>query len=166
MSMSRSRARWLAGAVAGSCLLLTAVGAAAAAAVGVSAGDAELVTWPANAALLACGWVLATRVRHNPVGWLLLMIGVGYTVNLPCAVLAVWLIQHGAVGLGRWIGAASDASWVLGVGGLGLLLPLVFPDGRLPSRRRRWRVVLWADLAYLLLASVNLFQAGRLVLPG
>ena len=123
----------------------------------------DLILWPAIASFVVSGWVLAVRLPHNSVGWLLLMTAVGLNF-LPWSVLSAWMIRDG-IGVGRWTGALSNASFVLDVGGLGLLLPLLFPDGRLPSRQWWWRVVLVCDVGYMLFASFNLFQPGPLDMP-
>ncbi len=123
----------------------------------------ELILWPAVASFVISGWLLAVRVPHNPVGWLLLMTAVGLSF-LPWSVLSSWMIMHG-VDAGRWTGGLANSSFVLDVGGLALLLPLLFPDGRLPSARRWWRIVLAADLVYMVLAAFNIFEVGNLDIP-
>ena len=123
----------------------------------------DLILWPAILAFIGSGWLLAVRRPDNAVGWLLLMTVAGLSF-LPLSVLSAWLIEH-HVGFGRWIAALSQVSFVLDVGGLALLLPLLFPNGRLPSRRRWWRVVLVADVLYMLLATANVFEPGRIKLP-
>ena len=123
----------------------------------------DLILWPAILSFVVAGWLLAVRLPRNAVGWLLLMTAGGLTF-LPWGVISAWMIEQG-IGAGRWTGGLSNASFVLDVGGLGLLLPLLFPDGRLPSQRRWWRVVLWCDVGYMFFASFNLFQPGVLDLP-
>lgn len=124
----------------------------------------DLILWPAVASFVVSGWILAVRRPGNPVGWLLLMTSVGLSF-LPWSVLSAWMLQDG-IDLGRWTGGLSNASFVFDVGGLALLLPLVFPDGRLPSDRRRWRIVLIADVLYMVFAIANLFDVGPIDLPG
>jgi hypothetical protein len=97
------------------------------------------------------------------VGWLLLVTSFGLGL-LAWPALAAWMVTHGVAG-GRWVGAFGGTLFVFIVGGLALLLPLVFPDGRLPSSRRRWRVVLWCDLGYMVFASFNIFDRAPLDLP-
>ena len=123
----------------------------------------DLILWPAIASFIVSGWVLAARLPRNSVGWLLLMTSAGLSF-LPWSVLSAWMIRDD-VALGRWTAGLSNGSFVFIVGGLALLLPLLFPDGRLPSRRRRWRVVLWCDLGYMLFALFNVFEPGPLDLP-
>lgn len=123
----------------------------------------DLVLWPAIGTFVVSGWVLAVRVPHNSVGWLLLMTSGGLSF-LPWSVLSAWMIRS-HVALGRWTAGLSNGSFVFIVAGLALLLPLLFPDGRLPSRRRWWRVVLWCDLGYMFFSAFNVFQPGPLDLP-
>lgn len=123
----------------------------------------DLILWPAVASFVVSGWLLAVRVPHNPVGWLLLMTATGLNF-LPWSVLSSWMI-HDGLGVGRWTGGLANSSFVLDVGGLALLLPLLFPDGRLPTRHRWWRIVLFADLGYMFLAASNILMVGRLDIP-
>jgi hypothetical protein len=148
--------------IAGVVLLSVVAGALAAAALRLPLD--QVVAFPAVAAFATCGWLLAVRVPRNNVGWLLLMIAVGLNV-LPWTVISGWLLRHD-MSVGRMTASWSNSLWVLDVGGLALLLPLVFPDGRLPSARRRWRVVLGADLGYMIGASFNMFRSESINLPG
>jgi hypothetical protein len=89
------------------------------------------------------GAVIATHRPRNPLGWIFLVIGIseglvvfGYEYasyvfrtapgTAPSGGLAVWVAQ--------W-------AWAPGLGLLLTFVPLLFPDGRLPSRR--WRPVAW-----------------------
>jgi hypothetical protein len=124
----------------------------------------DLVFWPTIVSFVLSGWLLTVRLPRNAVGWLLLMTALGLSF-LPWSLLSSWLLAHD-VGIGRWTGGLSSGAWVLLIGGLALLLPLLFPDGRLPSSRRWWRLVLWCDVGYMVIAGFNLFQPGPLELPG
>jgi signal transduction histidine kinase len=91
------------------------------------------------------GALVARSYPENPIGWL--FSGVGLTLGLWVWGLAYAQAgQRGAAGLGDLPGAAV-AAWVGMICGTALLpvaLPiflLLFPDGRL--RSRRWRVALW-----------------------
>jgi hypothetical protein len=123
----------------------------------------DLILWPAIAAFVLSGWLLAARMPRNSVGWLLLLTAVGLSF-MPWSVLSSWMLNNG-IGAGKWTAGLSNASFVFIVGGLGLLLPLAFPDGGLPSRHRWWRIVLWCDLGYMFFASFNLFDTEPLHLP-
>ena len=123
----------------------------------------DLVMWPAIIAFISAGWLLAVRLPSNAVGWLLLLTSFGLGL-LGWPAVAAWMVTHGIAG-GSWVGAFGGTLFVFIVGGLALLLPLVFPDGRLPSSRRRWRVVLWCDIGYVVFASFNIFDRAPLDLP-
>jgi hypothetical protein len=105
---------------------------------------------PANVPLLlgvllaapAVGAILAIRRPRNPIGWLFLVIAIGLTLslfsseyvgrsvafaaNLPGERLADWIGSRGAT-----VAALLAVIWI----------PLLFPDGRLPSPR--WRLFAW-----------------------
>jgi hypothetical protein len=136
---------------------------AVAALLSLHAPLADLVMAPAVVAFIVSGWLLAVRLPRNAVGWLLLVTSFGLGLLVWPAV-AAWMITHSVPG-GRWIGAFGESLFVFIVGGLALLLPLTFPDGRLPSSRRRWRMVLWSDIGYVLFASFNVFDRAPLDLP-
>lgn len=104
------------------------------------------------------GAVVAARRPANPIGWILLLASI------------LWA-SSGALGdiaLAAPDGAAwrSYAAWVAqvafmpGIVILPWLLPLVFPDGRLPSQR--WRPLLWVGLTSGLLAMFGAATAGEL----
>jgi hypothetical protein len=88
------------------------------------------------------GWLIASRRRHNAIGWIFLVIGLSQAGT-------AFVGQYATFGLVASPGSApfaDVASWLgtwLWVPGFVLLfvLILVFPDGRLPSER--WRPVLW-----------------------
>ena len=169
--MTRLRSR-LAGAITGHAPLVAGAAAVimlASALLGVLAlltldsAPSDFVLFPALVAFIVSGWLLAVRVPANAVGWLLLLTSLGLSL-LPWTALSAWLIAHHA-GAGRWLAGLSNSLFVFIVGGLGMLLPLLFPDGRLPSQGRRWRVVLWCDIGFMFFAAFNVFDTGKLDLP-
>jgi hypothetical protein len=152
----------LAAVLALACLALTMGGVVAFFALGLPVRD--LALFPVVAAFAVSGWVLVLRVTGNIVGWLVLITGLGFTF-VPVTVIGTWLLHHDVSWAG-WLISLSQSSFVFDVGGLVLLLPLLFPTGALPGSRRVWRVVLSADIAYIVLASANLFATGTTKLPG
>ncbi|MDR7362063.1 sensor histidine kinase [Nocardioides marmoribigeumensis] len=132
--------------------LLPAAGAAA----GVAAGVLGLVLhlgfadpphaagvtdwWPMG--VVAClafgptgGWLASRRPEH-PLGWLFLLLGLLEGVSLVATDYGLralehrWALAEAALWVGNWI-------WVLGLVPIASVVPLLVPDGHLPSRR--WR---------------------------
>jgi hypothetical protein len=93
-------------------------------------------------ALPAVGALLAIRRPDNPIGWLFLVCGVGFTYGIFATEYVSRATVLGAplpgVALVDWVGAWSGTlSITIAV----TLIPLLFPDGRLPGPR--WRPVAW-----------------------
>ena len=88
------------------------------------------------------GLVLAVRRPGHAIGWLFVGMGLIAAVQafaFEYAVLAL-LTAPGSLPAGPWLAWLAAWTWPLNVPALALLL-LLFPDGRLPSRR--WRMVPW-----------------------
>ena len=104
--------------------------------------------------------MLAAKRPRNAVGWLLLGVALSLSLNVLFARYAVYgLLAHPGSLPGAGVPAALGASaWVILISSLALLL-LLFPDGRLPSRR--WRPVVWT----LLVVDVSTWIGNTLV-PG
>jgi hypothetical protein len=122
------------------------------------------------------GAVLAARRPYNPIGWLLLGIGLCFALY-PLVVMYVTTALFVAPGWlpgVRWVAWIGNWIWVPAHGCVALLF-LLFPNGRLLSPR--WRPVAWSALgatAALLIAAAGYpgpLEVGRLtpdtaVLPG
>ena len=100
------------------------------------------------------GWLVATRRSGNPLGWIYLAIGVSQVGNS----FATAASYFGLVVVPGSVPGADVLSWV-GMWswdpGFGLLISfsiLLFPDGRLPSRR--WRAVAIGAVAAMALMGV------------
>ena len=88
------------------------------------------------------GVLIGTRHPENPVGWLFCAIGLFGGLDLFCGVYAAYalLAEHGSLPGGE-VSAWID-SWVwIPVVALLAFATLLFPNGRLPSRR--WRPFAW-----------------------
>jgi hypothetical protein len=95
------------------------------------------------------GALIASRRPHNPIGWICLAAGLFW--------MLIVLGDSVPSGFGPYpvtIGALTQWTWVPPVGLLGIYLILLFPDGRLPSRR--WRPLAWLSGTVMVLASVVL----------
>jgi hypothetical protein len=112
--------------------------------------------------LLAIGYPLvgamvASRQPHNAVGWLLLVIGLALALGALCDT-NIRSASAPLFALSAW---GSQWIWHVWLGVAGIFLPLVFPTGRLISRR--WRPVLWFGIAALLAQVLGAaFQPGPL----
>ena len=93
------------------------------------------------------GTLIASRRPHNPIGWICLAAGIFW--------MLIVLGDSFPVGSGPYpvtIDALTQWIWIPPVGLLGIYLILLFPDGRLPSRR--WRPLAWLSGVVMVLASV------------
>ena len=101
------------------------------------------------------GALIASRHPTNPVGWICLAIGLFWTLIF---------LGDSIPGSGPYpvtIDALTQAIWVPPVGLLGIYLILLFPDGKLPSRR--WRPLAWLSGVVMVLASLGItFAPGPL----
>jgi hypothetical protein len=94
------------------------------------------------------GALIASNRPTNPIGWICLAAGL------------FWMLiglNESITGAGPypvWIDALIQWLWVPPVGLLGIYMILLFPDGKLPSRR--WRPLAWFSGAVMVLASAAL----------
>ena len=106
------------------------------------------------------GALVASRQLGNQVGWLLIAVGAG-------AMTANAAQQYATYGLETSSGSLPGAHALAWLGGWGwyaamamvLFVILLFPTGRLPSRR--WRPVLWFDVG-----AVTAILASLMFAPG
>jgi hypothetical protein len=108
------------------------------------------------------GALIASRRPHNPIGWICLAVGF------------LWMLlglfdYYGVYGLAKpdtvpfpvVIYAMVEWLWLPTVGLLAIYLVLLFPDGRLPSRR--WRPLAWlSGLVIALLGVDSVLAPGEL----
>ena len=107
------------------------------------------------------GALVAARQPRNAVGWILLGVGLvwGVTALLQTYYVYALDIRRGSLPRPDVALAVASSLWVPGVGLIGTFLILLFPDGRLPSRR--WRPFAWACGVVLTLVTLLI-----LVKPG
>ncbi len=134
---------------------LTVVVALAAAVTGrATSDDASILLALAFAVV---GLLVALREPGNSVGWLLLAAAVAFGLQGP----AQMLLRTGDGGVADVAAWYSGWAWFVWLSCAVLLLPLLFPDGRLLSPR--WRIVLAIDLAALVLSVLGeAFSPGAL----
>jgi hypothetical protein len=110
----------------------------------------------------AVGALIASRLPTNPIGWIFCGLGLLYvthrfamayadhalleTLALPWGEFAAWF--------STWIGFFNPT--------LGVFLMLLFPGGRLPSRR--WRIVVWVTVLGAAMSALGVaFMPGTLL---
>jgi hypothetical protein len=101
------------------------------------------------------GALIASKHPKNPVGWICLAVGLFWMLIF---------LGDSIPGSGPYpvtIDALTQAIWIPPVGLLGVYLILLFPDGKLPSRR--WRSLAWLSGVVMVLASLGItFSPGPL----
>lgn len=104
------------------------------------------------------GALIAARRPGNPIGWLLLIPGLFWTLNGTLNYYTVYgVASPGSVPLPVIVAGINNWLWVPFVGLLGTFVFLLFPDGMLPSRR--WRPLAWLSGVVIVLASVMVLLA-------
>ena len=101
------------------------------------------------------GALVASRRPRNPIGWILLADGLLWMLLAVTDSYNLYgIARPGSVPFPATVGALGNTwLWVPTVGLLGIYLILLFPDGRLPSRR--WRALAWLSSAVIVLLSVT-----------
>jgi signal transduction histidine kinase len=156
-------------AVAGAVLSVWArsAGSAGRLTVGVPPGSGTIaatlshISVAATIALVALtGCVLALARPDNRVGWLLVLAAAGWGVGEGCydvGVRGIVLLPGSVPGAGALAVAGAalrGAGWL----GAAVVVPAVFPDGRLPGPRWRW-------LGYTIVADLAANFAGTVLAP-
>ncbi|HEV8044082.1 MAG TPA: hypothetical protein VGP38_02810 [Rubrobacter sp.] len=109
------------------------------------------------------GALISSRLPANPIGWVCLAIGLTLTLATITGEYAVYALQTrpGSLPGAVYMAWLTNWLWVPAVVSGGTFMVLLFPDGRLPSRR--WRTVAWLSVAVLISTSASeAFSPGRL----
>jgi len=107
------------------------------------------------AAYATVGALVASRRPRNAVGWLLCAVGLATAVEAFTDTYAPYAEDMDLVGA-----EAADFLYGINPGALlAIFVPLVFPDGRLPSRR-------WRPLVWLVGAAVVIYVVDAALEPG
>ena len=101
------------------------------------------------------GSVIVSRDRRNVIGLMLLYASLFTAASFLAGELFTWLVVRGHTGpFVVFLGLMNNFGWLLGILPVIFILPLVFPDGHLPSPR--WRPLLWGIIAFLAVVGVTL----------
>jgi hypothetical protein len=108
------------------------------------------------------GALIASKRPHNPVGWICLAVGLLWMLIDTFEYYSTYgVTQRGSVPFPEAIAALNNWLWVPTVGLVGTYLLLLFPDGKLPSKR--WRLLAWISGAVIVLLSITgIFAPGPL----
>jgi signal transduction histidine kinase len=109
------------------------------------------------------GALILSRHPRNRIGGLLLYGSCMTAVSFGAGELGTFLIEGGATG-GALLSALfviSGLGWLFGIIPVLILIPLLFPDGRLPSPR--WAPFLWVCIAAVVYLFVGLVFGERLL---
>jgi hypothetical protein len=160
--MSTRTASWLAWWLAGLCVAMFLASVvlhvlAHSSQEPTSTGDtiSELLIFLTFLAFPIVGALITSKHPKNPVGWICLAVGLFWTLIF---------LGDSIPGSGPYpvtMDALTQATWIPPVGLLGIYLILLFPDGKLPSRR--WRPLAWLSGVVMVLASLRItFAPGPL----
>ena len=110
-------------------------------------------------AFAVVGVVVAGREPHNPLGWLLASVGLLAVLNDDGSLYAVLDYRLGrGLPLGP-VAAVLELSWLPLITVLPLAV-LLFPDGRLPSRRWQWLLGAYAVIGAVYVVAAAVVAGG------
>jgi hypothetical protein len=99
------------------------------------------------------GALIASRRPRNAIGWILLAEGLLWMFLRVTDYYGLYgVARPGSVPFPVGVAAVNNFMWVPAVGLLGTYVFLLFPDGRLPSRR--WRPLAWLSGTVITLVSI------------
>jgi signal transduction histidine kinase len=101
------------------------------------------------------GSVIVSRDRRNVIGLMLLYASLFSATSFLAGELFTWFVVRGHTGsFVAFLGLMNSFGWLFGILPVVFILPLVFPDGQVPSRR--WRPLLWGIIVFLFVVAVTL----------
>ena len=135
-----------------------------------SSWDADLTTGGLLASGLflvfpLVGALIASRRPENPIGWLCLADGfLWMTANMLDYYSVYGMASPGSVPIPLGAAGINNWLWVPSVGLLAIYVFLLFPNGRLPSRR--WRPLAWISGVVIVSVSIGvMLSPGPLDMP-
>ena len=105
-------------------------------------------------AFSAVGAMIASHRPENPIGWIFCAAALcqGFSISGHEYATYALITQPGSLPLGAEMSWLAQWIWAPGLGLILAFLPLLFPDGRPPSRRWRW--VAWLGGLFIGLIAV------------
>ena len=105
-------------------------------------------------AFSAVGAMIASHRPENPIGWIFCAAALcqGFSISGHEYATYALITQPGSLPLGAEMSWLAQWIWAPGLGLILVFLPLLFPDGRPPSRRWRW--VAWVGCLSIGLIAV------------
>src|SRR5215213_7796372 len=155
--MSRRTAAWLAWSLWAVTVTLTALSFLLLV-LNISHPNTHIFDWWLGNALVVIdvtvGAIVASHRPENPVGWLLCLSGVVISTDSFVAQYATYALVAQPNSLPAGEAMAWIASWLLPIMiGLNVFYLLLFPTGRLPSRRWRW--LAWLTVAFVVAGVIT-----------
>ena len=115
----------------------------------------EMLTFVPYLAFPIIGALVASRRPENPIGWICLASGLLFMLLAVTDSYSIYgTASPGSVPFPVAVGTIGNQwLWVPTVGLLGIFLILLFPDGKLPSKR--WRPLVWLSGVMIVLLSIT-----------
>jgi signal transduction histidine kinase len=158
-SMGSRTAAWL----AWSMCLVAATAIAGTLAVDIAASSLDAFTIlgiPAVLAFSVVGALIASRRPDNPIGWILCGVGLSFALASLSGEYATYALitEPGSLPGGDIMAWLGTWAWPPGIILVFTYLLLLFPDGRLPSRR--WKPVAWLAAVALVISVIPIAVTG------
>jgi hypothetical protein len=109
------------------------------------------------------GALIAARLPANPIGWLLIAVGLSWATDSALEGYARYGLQlhPGSLPGAAYANALNAWIWMVSISIMGIFLFQLFPDGRPLSPR--WRILIWISAGTLAVAVVaRAFAPGKL----
>jgi hypothetical protein len=118
--------------------------------------------WLLFVSFATVGALVASRWPKNAIGWIFCWLGLSFSLGSASEEYALYALVTDAGSLPGAEGMVWLTAWFGGpiVFALFAIVFLLFPNGRLPSRR--WRPVVWLELVAIVCLVAFAFEPGRL----
>jgi hypothetical protein len=160
IALARPATAWLLGGML-LALAIAAVPLSRLAHQSLNASNGSVPVW-IDAAYGAVGLTVAWRKPGNPLGWIFLLGGLFGALSEDASyyMVADYRLHHGDLPFG-WAAVLTQPGWAPLIALLGIAL-LLFPDGRLPSRRWRWLLWTFLGVAALWIGGTEVVSVGAI----